>query len=95
MTEVSVRELKAKLTEYLRRAEAGEEIAVTRRGKRVATLQRSRTPSQIQTLEERLADMEARGLIIRGADKFIPAGKPIRLRGKGPTASEMVLEDRR
>lgn len=38
--EVSVRELKNHLSAYLRRAQAGEEIVVTLRGKRVVRLAR-------------------------------------------------------
>jgi prevent-host-death family protein len=94
MTEVSVRELKSRLTEYIRRAEAGEEIAVTRRGKRVAMLSRDTTPSKPKTLEEKLLDLRARGIISWSGKKFVPSGKPIPLRGEGPTASEMILEDR-
>ncbi len=36
--EVSVRELKNRLSEYLRRAQAGEEIAITSRGRPVGRL---------------------------------------------------------
>jgi prevent-host-death family protein len=38
MIEVGVRELKNNLAAYLRRAEAGESIAITRRGRRVAII---------------------------------------------------------
>ncbi len=41
MANVSVRELKARLTHYLRRLEAGEVFTVTRRGKAVALLTQS------------------------------------------------------
>lgn len=95
MTEVSVRELKSKLAEYLRRAEAGEEIAVTRRGKRVAVLRSDGNAGKPKTLEEKLADLQARGIIHWSGKKFVPSGRPIPLRGEGPTMSEMIIEDRR
>lgn len=93
MTEVSVRELKAKLPEYLRRVEAGEEITVTRRGKRVAVLRRDDSVPA-RTLDEKLAGMQRRGVISWPGRKFTPSGKPVPLRGEGPTISEMILEDR-
>jgi len=95
MTEVGVRELKARLTEYLRRAEAGEEIAVTRRGKRVAVLRAEAKGGRVRTTEEKLLELRDRGLIQWSGKKFVPSGEPIPLRGEGPTASEMVIEDRR
>jgi len=96
MTEVSVRELKSKLTEYLRRAEAGEEIAVTRRGKQIARL----LPNGIgpsdrpKTVDEKLADLQARGIIHWNGKPFKPSGRPAKLIGEGPTISEMIIEDR-
>lgn len=97
MTEVSVRELKSKLTEYLRRAEAGEEIAVTRRGKRVAVLhgECASDAARPKTLDEKLRDLKTRGIIHWSGKKFKLSGKPIPLRGDGPTISEMVIRDRR
>jgi prevent-host-death family protein len=95
MTEVSVRELKNRLAEYVRRAEAGEEIAVTRRGKRVAVLRSEEHAARPKTLEEKLADLQRRGIIHWSGKKFVPSGEPIPLRGEGPSASEMIIEDRR
>jgi antitoxin (DNA-binding transcriptional repressor) of toxin-antitoxin stability system len=92
MTTVSVRELKSKLGSYLKRAEDGEQIVVTSRGKPVATL--SRPPKPEMTAEERWKDMEARGEIRLGKGKYIPPERLIPLQGEGPSVSEMVLEDR-
>jgi len=93
MTEVSVRELKNKLSEYLRRAEAGEEIAVTRGGKRVAAL--TAAPKAAKTTEEKLDEMERLGMIRRArGGKYVPPKEMIRLHGEGPSVSEMVLADR-
>jgi antitoxin (DNA-binding transcriptional repressor) of toxin-antitoxin stability system len=44
MTEVSVRELRNHLSEYRRRVEYGESVAVRRRGKLVATIRRETKP---------------------------------------------------
>jgi prevent-host-death family protein len=92
MTTVSVRELKNNLSAYLRRAKGGEHIVVTSRGEPVAAL--SGPPKREMTVEERLKDMEARGLIRLGKGKYVPPKRLIPLQGEGPTVSEMVLEDR-
>lgn len=97
MTEVSVREFKNKLAAYLRRAEEGEEIAVTRRGKRIVVLRSSTNGDEARpkALEEKLLDLQARGIISWSGKKFVPPKKGIPLRGDGPTASEMIIQDRR
>lgn len=96
MTTVSVRELKNKLSEHLRRLEHGESITVTRRGKPIGVLSpipESETPEERH--QRKLRDLLARGIISRiptGKPKGLP--KPIKLIGEGPTVSEMILEDR-
>lgn len=65
MTEVSVVEAKARLADLIRRAEAGESVHITRRGKAVAVLVseselaalRSRAPTR--DLWETIADWRA------------------------------------
>ena len=44
MTEVTVAQAKAKLSELLKRVEAGEEVVITRRGRPVAVLNMPRKP---------------------------------------------------
>lgn len=101
MPEVSVRELKNRLAHYLRLSEKGERITVTRRGKPVAVLSPPIGNGQQQTVEsdrERL-DRKLWALVDKGVISW-SGGKPklpkkrVKLRGKGPTVSEMVLEDR-
>lgn len=92
-TEVSIRELKDHLSEYIERANRGEKIVVTRRGKPVATV--SGAPEREETLEEKLDRLAAAGLITRGSGKkYRPPKKRIKLQGEGPSVSEMVLADR-
>jgi prevent-host-death family protein len=96
MTEVSVRELKSKLSQVLHRAEAGEEIAVTRRGKRIAVIRsEAANGAKPKTLDEKLLDLRARGIVSWRGKKFVPPKKGIPLRGDGPMASEMIIQDRR
>jgi prevent-host-death family protein len=92
MIEVSVRELKDHLSTYLRRAREGEEILVTNRGRAIAAL--SGPPKAKMTREEKLDDMERRGIITRGRGKLRLPKELIKLQGEGPSVSEMMLRDR-
>lgn len=86
METVSVKELKAHLSEYLRKAANGERIAVTRRGAEIAELgPLAETRRALQNLRE-----EGR---IRWS-----GGKPKGLRGvtpRGAPLSKTISEDRR
>ncbi len=92
MTTVSVRELKNKLSEHLRRLEGGETITVTRRGKPVAVI------SPVEPRKERISP-GLQKLIDEGVIRW-SGGKPrglspgIKLKGKGPTAAEIVIQGR-
>jgi len=92
MATVSVRELKNRLSEHLRRLEDGETITVTRRGKPVAVMMA--VDSREDRLTRRLRELVAEGVIHWSGGKPKGLNPPIKLRGKGPTMSEMVLEDR-
>jgi prevent-host-death family protein len=92
MSSVGVKELKNRLTHYLRRAKQGEEVIVTERGRPVALLQPIRSAKQVMSQEAKLAQLAAQGFLI------LPIRKPSRfrpIRAKGPLASRMILEDRR
>jgi prevent-host-death family protein len=93
MTKVSIRELKDHLSEYIDRASKGEEIAVTKRGKVVATVKPA--PVAEETLEQKLDRLVAAGVILRrGRGPLVPPKRRIKLRGEGPSISEMILADR-
>lgn len=95
MTTVNTRKLKDSLSAYLRRAERGERIVVTRGSKAVAAI----VPfDEAEGLDEeaRLRQLAARDLVIlpessRRPDPF--GGRRIPSRGR--SAAAMVLEDRR
>lgn len=73
--EVSVRELKSRLSEYLRRARAGQEVVVTSHGKAVARLVAPRTG-------RRSSDPEAAAIArLRAQPWLIPARKPGKPKG--------------
>jgi prevent-host-death family protein len=91
-TRVSVGQLKARLSEYLRRARAGEAVVVTDRGKPIARL----SPLEGDpALEGRVAELGRAGLV-RVAERpldpsFLTAERP-----RDPTGRsvESVLEER-
>ncbi len=72
---VGVRELKNRLSEYLRRVKAGEEILVTDRGKIVARLS-SAEPSAAESPYPILEAMIREGLATRGAPNNDPSVYP-------------------
>jgi prevent-host-death family protein len=92
MTEVSVRELRNNLTQYLRRIEQGERVTVTRRGKPVATIEPC--PSQGNDLDAAIWQMVREGKASWSGRRFVPPKKGVPLIGEGPTPSEMIIEDR-
>ena len=93
MSTVGIRELKNRLTEYLRRTKQGEEIVVTERGTPIAVIQPIQSARTIASLEARLARLAAQGLVV------LPRGTPRRRRRRvkasGPPLSRMILDDRR
>ncbi len=93
MGEVGIRELKNRLTHYLRRVARGEEVVVTERGKPVALLHSIRAVRPSASLEARLAGAAAQGLVA------LPRRKPLRtvraVKISGPRLSQVILEDRR
>lgn len=93
--EVSVRELKNHLSEYLRRVGQGEEVTVTLRGRPVARL------SQVLQGEE--ADSEAAAIARLDAQSWVRSGSggkpeglkpPIKLKPGEKPLSQIVIEDR-
>jgi antitoxin (DNA-binding transcriptional repressor) of toxin-antitoxin stability system len=67
MRSVGIRELKNRLSEYLRRVRAGEEVLVTDRGEVVAELRLPRAEALDGSLDPGLEAAVARGMISRGA----------------------------
>jgi len=88
--DVGIRALKARLSEFIRRAADGETIVVTERGRPVAQL----IPHRSAELPGRLAELVRRGEVTL-------ATKPPRVpkvRGKmrpGSSLSDVVVEERR
>ncbi len=89
MAQVGIRELKAKLSYYIKCASKGERIIVTQRGKQVAVV----TPAEESKTEKRLMELVSKGVASWRGGK--PAGSPQLIQGKGKPLSEIVLEERR
>jgi prevent-host-death family protein len=83
---VGVRELKARLGEYLRTVRAGKTLVVTDRGQPIAELRPLR-----DDLDQKLAKLRAAGVIGGGSGRLKPF-KPIH--APGVSLSDAVLEDR-
>lgn len=89
---VGTRELKNRLSHYLRRVrDAGESIYVTDRGEVVAELRPVVQPSK-QSERDRLGALAARGEVSMGSGRFADF-KPIKAR-RAVSISELVLEQR-
>jgi prevent-host-death family protein len=93
MSAVGVKELKNRLTHYLRRTKAGEEVIVTERGKPIALLQPIQSATNVRSLETRLAQLEAQGLLTAPQRK--PLKRVRRVKVGGPPLSTIILADRR
>src|SRR5574337_327151 len=90
MNMVGIRELKSRLTHYVRLIKQGQNVIVTERGKPVAMLHG--LEEQIQTREGRLARLATQGRIILPSTPRIRAR---RVRTKHPVRlAQAVLEDR-
>jgi len=93
MSAVGVRELKNRLTYYLRRAKQGEEIVVTERGRPVAVLRSLQHLDRAAALETRLAQLAALGVVTLPTRKRFGQGPPLRI--SGPPVSRAIIEERR
>ena len=93
MSTVGVKELKNRLTQYLRRTKQGEEIVVTERGRPVAVIQPIESARTIRSLEGKLARLAAQGRV------SLPTRAPLKrvrlVRVRGSRIAQTVVEDRR
>jgi prevent-host-death family protein len=92
---VSVRDLKANLSRYLKDARAGRDVVVTSRGRPVARLlavpEQSAEPAGKELLRRlRLIS----GVRVGSGGKQLGASRPIKIGRGQKTLAQMVLEDR-
>lgn len=93
MSTVGIKELKNRLTTYLRRTKAGEEVIVTERGRPIALLQPIQAAENAVGREARLARLAALGLVTLPTHKRLTHVRVVTL--SGPLVSQAILEDRR
>jgi prevent-host-death family protein len=89
MASVGIRELKNRLSEYLRRVAEGERITVTDRGRPIAML----TPPETSADDETIAKLVREGMARWGGGTPRGSRRPVKLKGR--PISDTVLEDRR
>jgi prevent-host-death family protein len=90
MNTVGIRELKSRLTHYVRLVKQGQNVILTERGKPVAILHG--LEERAQTREGRLASLAAQGRILLPST---PRERPRRVRTKRPIGlARAILEDR-
>ncbi len=85
---VSIRELKNRLSHYLRLAKAGRTVEIAERGRPIGRIVPIPPP-----LEERLEAMAKLGLLVRGKGKLPPCSPVARTRGAKGVA-DLLIEDR-
>ncbi len=89
MKTVGIRELKRNLSEYLRSVKAGEKVVITDRKKEIAVIVPFREAEDqgkiLQLVREGVADWSGEKL----------RGMAARIRSKGGSVSEAIVEDRR
>jgi prevent-host-death family protein len=88
---VGSRELKVRLGTYLRRVRSGQRLVVTDRGQPIAELRPIEAGTDTDAI---LVELEARGMVTRPTRKGLTPFTPVKLRRKGKTASQIVVDDR-
>lgn len=85
---IGVRELKARLSEYLRQVKSGRTIIITERGQPVG-----RIVPAAQSRDEKIQALIDAGLIAWSGKKWNPPKPIARVRGK-TTIADLVIENR-
>jgi antitoxin (DNA-binding transcriptional repressor) of toxin-antitoxin stability system len=95
--QASVRELKGKLSAYLKRVASGEEVTVTSRGRPVAKLSRALSlPAENPGRDEirrRLASIP--GVVLGKPGEIKGSARPTKVRKGQKSIAAIVIEDRR
>lgn len=86
---MGIRELKNRLSHFLRRVTDGERITVTDRGRPIAVI----APPERSADDEAIAGMVREGLASWGGGKPRGSARPVTVRGK--PVSRTVIEERR
>jgi prevent-host-death family protein len=87
-TKVNIRELKSRLSHYLRLAKAGESVEILERGNPIGRIIPTALPVQ-----DRIEAMARSGLLLWNKRKLKPIAPVARVRGKR-TVAGILIEDR-
>ena len=87
-TRVNIRELKSRLSHYLRLAKAGESVEIMERGTPIGRIIPTALPVQ-----DRIEAMARSGLLLWNKRKLRPMAPLARVRGKR-TVAQLLIEDR-
>ncbi len=93
MATVGVRELKNRLTQYLRRARRGEEVVVTDRGKPIVLIRPIHAGQPVQSLDARLATLASQGMVTLPSRKLLKHVRRVEV--NGVPVSKTILAERR
>jgi prevent-host-death family protein len=93
MSTVVVKQLKDRLTQYLRHTKQGEEVIVTERGTPIALIQPIKGANKAASLEARLARLAARGRVTLPTQKPLKRVRLVKVSGK--PILKTIAEDRR
>jgi len=88
-TTVNIRELKSRLSHYLRLAKAGESVEIMERGTPIGRI----IPTAL-AVQDRIEAMARSGLLLWNKRKLSPMAPLARVRGKR-TVAELLIEDRK
>jgi antitoxin (DNA-binding transcriptional repressor) of toxin-antitoxin stability system len=91
---VPVRELKNRLSAYLRDVARGEVVLVTDRGRVVAELRRPSSEVAPGEVEDQLQRLHAEGLLVPGLPQQAEAYRRTRVRLAGGTSQALLDADR-
>jgi prevent-host-death family protein len=94
MKTVGVRELKNRLSEYIRQVRAGEGVLVTDRGQVVAELTPPGAGASDTSVPQGLLALAKRGLITIGAPSTGDPYPALRRKGRRRSAAELLDEER-
>lgn len=93
MATVGVRELKNRLTQYLKRAKSGEEVVATDRGKPIALIRPIHSGQSVQSLEARLATLASQGMVTLPSRKLLKHVRWVEV--SGVPVSKTIQAERR
>ncbi|HOP46439.1 MAG TPA: type II toxin-antitoxin system prevent-host-death family antitoxin [Desulfobacteraceae bacterium] len=89
METIGIRELKENMSRYMKKVRAGERIIVTDRKKKMAVI----IPIEKEEIEEKVFQLVQRDIACWSGGK--PNGMRLRIKSRGKSVSDAVIEDRR